>query len=132
MAISCVIGAQNFHYPSDFSRGVCRRAAVLSGDKNRYFAINLNCRTRRVQGDRADGFMVVFGKDKNSHQITLASLRSLSRSSSTSATMIPPVRTGGSSTFRISKRGVTSTPKSSGVINSMSFFLAFIMLGSEA
>ena len=38
----------------------------------------------------------------------------------------------GSSVFSTLRRGVTSTPKSAGVFSSSGFFLAFMMLGSEA
>ena len=52
--------------------------------------------------------------------------------SSTLATIPPPTRLGGSATLRVSNRGVMSTPRSAGLSVSMTFFLAFIMLGSEA
>lgn len=47
-------------------------------------------------------------------------------------TFPPPTRFGGSDTLRVSRSGVKSTPKSSGVSFSMGFFLAFMMFGREA
>ena len=41
-------------------------------------------------------------------------------------------RLGGSATFNVFRRGATSTPRSAGSRVSSSFFLAFMMLGSEA
>ena len=47
-------------------------------------------------------------------------------------TFPPPTRLGGSATFKVSSNGVRSTPRSAGVSFSMGFFLAFMILGSEA
>ena len=65
-------------------------------------------------------------------QMTPASLRSLSTSSSTLLTSTPPLRTGGSTTCSTVSRGFTSTPVSSIFSVSMGFFFAFMMLGSVA
>ena len=48
------------------------------------------------------------------------------------ATFAPPLRLGGSCTFSVTSRGVTSTPSASGFKVSSGFFFAFMMLGSEA
>ena len=56
----------------------------------------------------------------------------LSTSSATEPTLIPAERFGGSTTFSVVSRGVTSTPRSSGFSVSTGFFFAFMMLGSEA
>lgn len=66
-----------------------------------------------------------------SFQITLACFRP-SMSSSTDDRIRPPCRLGGSSTFKVSSRGVTSTPNSSRLRFSIGFFLAFMMFGSVA
>ena len=65
-------------------------------------------------------------------QITFASLRSLSTSVATSATLMPALRPGGSDTLTMVRRGVTSTPRSAGFRMSICFLRAFMMLGSEA
>src|ERR687890_245190 len=83
-------------------------------------------------GDRGQrrGFqrvVVVFGNDEDGHQITRASFFSLSTSSVTEPTLTPPERFAGSSTFKVTRRGVTSTPSSSGVIVAIGFFFAFMM-----
>ena len=65
-------------------------------------------------------------------QITFASVLSLATSSATSATFTPPWRAGGSVTFNVVCRGVTSTPNSSTVRASSGFFFAFMMLGRLA
>src|SRR3546814_11857197 len=77
------------------------------------------------------GRVVVLGDDQRRHQITLASLRSLSTSSATEATFTPALRAGGSFTATLVSRGVTPTPRSSGVRVSIGFFLHFMMLGRE-
>ncbi len=56
---------------------------------------------------------------------------SLATSSATSLTMSPVLRRGGSTTFRILSRGLTSTPRVSGETVSIGFFLAFMILGKE-
>jgi hypothetical protein len=81
----------------------------------------------------ADGLAVVVGDDEHGHgQSTPASFFSRTTRSATVSTLIPPPRLGGSLTFSTVSRGATSTPKSAGVFWSMGFFLAFMMLGSEA
>src|SRR5258708_27199088 len=86
----------------------------------------------RVEGGGLGRFIVVFGDDEDAHQITLASVLSLVTNSSTEPTLTPPWRFTGSSTLSVTRRGVTSTPRSSGLITSIGFFLAFMMLGSDA
>ena len=72
-----------------------------------------------------------FAEYKNSHYKTPASFR-FDTSSSTLPTMMPALRPCGSRVDTISNRGLTSTPRSAGVFSSSGFFLAFMMLGSEA
>ncbi len=45
---------------------------------------------------------------------------------------VPPFRAGGSATFIVSNAGLKSIDKSEGEKFSIGFFLAFMMLGSEA
>ena len=92
-----------------------------------------------VQGGGFEGAVVVFGNHEGCHvgfsldlllfQMTLASLRSFSTSALASATLTPALRVGGSSTFSVARRGLTSTPSASGLSVSSGFFFAFMMLG---
>jgi hypothetical protein len=61
--------------------------------------------------------------------MTLASVRSLATRVATSGTLMPAERLAGSATFRVFRRGVTSTPRSSGLMVSSGFFLAYMMFG---
>ncbi|KDC00343.1 CoA-transferase family III domain protein [Bordetella bronchiseptica D993] len=54
---------------------------------------------------------------------------SFSTREATSGTFTPAARCGGSDTLSVFRRGATSTPRSSGLIVSSGFFLAFMMLG---
>ena len=56
-----------------------------------------------------DGLAVMFDPDERLHFATPIAL-SLATSSSTSATLTPAVRLAGSTTFRVVRRGDTSTP----------------------
>src|SRR5690606_32397831 len=71
------------------------------------------------------------GKKKCRHQRPPASFLSFSTSSATLPTLTPALRVGGSEVFRTLRRGVMSTPKSSGVFTSSGFFFAFMILGSD-
>src|SRR5207248_1743275 len=108
------------------------RPAILSGDQNMNIAANLGGGGHRVQGGGLQRPVVVFGDDENGHQITRASFFNLSISSATEPTLTPPWRLAGSSTFKVTSRGAASTPSSSGVIVTIGFFFAFMMLGNEA
>src|SRR6266403_1274634 len=58
----------------------------------------------------------MLGDDQSSHQITRASVLSLSTSSATEPTLWPPWRFAGSSTLSTTRRGAASTPSASGVV----------------
>src|SRR5688572_29420726 len=73
--------------------------------------------------------VVVLGQNQNRHQMTFASLRSLSTSAFTSATLAPALRFAGSTTLSVVRRGATSTPSASGFSTSSVFFFAFMMFG---
>src|SRR5262249_58490847 len=115
-------------------------AAAGAGDENMHIAArrpsdfggSLAGGGDGVQGRGLQCPVVVLGNNENRHQITRASLFNLSTSSCTEPTLTPPPRFGGSSTFSVTSRGVTSTPSCSGVKLSIGFFFAFMMLGSEA
>ena len=71
------------------------------------------------------------GQEQDRHASTPAS-ESLATSSVTLPSLEPAWRTAGSLVFSTSSRGVTSTPHASGLVSAIGFFLAFMMLGSEA
>ena len=120
----------------DGGGGLADRGAARPGDQDGDIPgariRQMACGHDRVQGRGLEGCVVMFGNDENGHQITLASFFSLSTSSATDPTMTPAWRLAGSSTLSVVRRGVTSTPRSSGVSSSMGFFFAFMMFGREA
>jgi len=65
-------------------------------------------------------------------QSTPASTFSFCTSSATEPTFTPALRPPGSAVFTTFRRGETSTPSVSGDVSSRGFFLAFMMLGSDA
>src|SRR3546814_5393536 len=97
-----------------------------SGDQDVSLARQLPGGGHGVQRGRLQGRVVVLGDDQRRHQITLASLRSLSTSSATEATFTPALRAGGSFTATMVSRGLTSTPRSAGVRVSIGFFFALV------
>src|SRR5579862_7870635 len=132
MGVEGVVHQQDLsHAGNRGSRFGCRTAA-LAGDQQGELAADFLCRRHGVQRCRLQRRVVMLGQEKNAHQITFASLRSLSTSSATLFTLTPDLRFGGSPTFRVLRRGAGSTPSCSGVKVSMGFFFAFMMLGSEA
>src|SRR5262249_37634946 len=113
-------------------RRVRRRLCILAGDQQVNLAADRGRGGDRVERRALQRLVVVLGDDEESHQITRASFLSLSTSSCTDATFLPPWRLAGSSTLSVTRRGVTSTLSASGVSCSIGFFFAFMMLGSEA
>ena len=81
------------------------------------------CSSENVQRDRLQRRVVVFCNDENTHEITFASLRNLSTSCSTLATLIPAFRAGGGSTDNTANVGATSTPRSAGETSIHRLFL---------
>src|SRR5256885_618466 len=103
---------------------------LLAGHQDMDGAADFLCRRDRVQGRLADRLVVVLGKNQDGHQITFASLRSLSTSALASATFTPALRLAGSTTLSVVSLGETSTPSASGFSVSSVFFFAFMMFGS--
>ncbi len=136
VAIGRVVGDQHLRHAGDLGGGIGGGAAILAGDEDVDVAgaglRQLGGGGGGVQGGGLDRIVVVLGDDENSHQMTLASVLSLVTSSSTEPTLTPPWRFAGSSTLSVTRRGATSTPRSSGLNTSIGFFLAFMMLGSDA
>ncbi len=131
--ISRVVRKQHPFDTGNLRRRSRHRAAVEPRHQDvDIVAGNFLGRGDRVQGCGLQGPVVVLGNDESSHQITRASVLSLSTSSSTEPTLCPPWRFAGSSTLSTVSRGVTSTPSASGVVVAIGFFLARMMLGSEA
>ena len=131
--IGGIVGEQHLSRSGDLGGGLGNRAAILAGHQN----VDLTggdfvCSRNRVEGRRLQRPVVMFGDDQGSHQITRASVFSLSTSSVTEPTLWPPWRFGGSSTLSTVRRGVTSTPSASGVVVAIGFFFALMILGSEA
>ena len=136
MIIGGIVGQQHLGGAGDLRRRLGDRPARGARHQDVHIAArrfrDLRCGGHRVEGRGLQCPVVVFGDDENRHQITRASSLSLSTSSATEPTLTPPCRFAGSSTFKVTSRGVTSTPSCSGVMISIGFFLAFMMLGSEA
>ncbi len=131
-----IVGEEDLGDAGDLCRRLGDPSAVFAGDEDVHLAPGL-LGDLRGGGDgrqrrRLQRRVVVFGNNQNRHQITRASFFNLSTSSATEPTLIPPWRLAGSSTLSVMRRGVTSTPSSSGVIGTIGFFFAFMMLGSEA
>ena len=130
--ISSVVRNQHLGHPCNAGSGVDNGGAASAGYQHVHICPELLCGSHRVQRGRFEFGVAVFGNNQGSHQITFASLRSLSTSSSTDPTLMPALRSGGGETFSVFTRGVTSTPSSAGVNVSSGFFFAFMMFGSEA
>src|SRR4029077_11041691 len=133
MVVGSIVGEQHLANPGNPAGSLRHSTAVLAGDQN------VDLRTgdlvgggNRVESRGLERPVVVLGDDEGGHQITRASVLSLSTSSTTEPTLWPPCRFGGSSTLRTTRRGVTSTPRASGVVVTIGFFLARMMFGSEA
>ena len=126
------IRVQDLGHPGDLGSGFGDAGAIVAGDQDVDVAADLGGCRHGVQGRGLDLRIVVLGDDEVAHQMTFASFRSLSTSSATDSTLTPPARLGGSVTFKVTRRGPTSTPRSAGDMVSIGFFFAFMMLGSEA
>src|SRR5262249_60641653 len=119
--------------PGNPGGGLRHGTAALAGDQNVDLGPgNLLGGGNSVEGGRLERAVVMLGDDEGRHQITRASVLSLSTSSATEPTLWPPWRFDGSSTLSTTRRGVTSTPSASGVVVAIGFFFARMMLGSEA
>ena len=140
MSVGRVIDVDRLGDPGDLRSGLCDSGAILAGDQQMNFTIEFGGEfsgefggnRHRMEGGGIEIRIVVIDEHQNGHQRTPASSRSLASSSPASATMIPAWRLAGSTTLSTVSRGVTSTPSSSGVLMSMGFFFAFMMLGSDA
>src|SRR3546814_18239067 len=86
---------------------LCPYTARVRSDEEVSRARQLRGSGHGVQSGRLQGRGVVLGDDQRRHQITLASLRSLSTSSATEATFTPALRAGGSFTATMVSRGLT-------------------------
>src|SRR6266446_108945 len=133
MVVGRIIGEQHLPDPGDRSSGLSDRAAVLAGHQDvDVFPGDFLGGGNGVEGRRLQRRIVVLRDDQRSHQITRASVLSLSTSSATEPTLRPPSRFGGSSTLSTTRRGVISMPSASGVVIAIGFFFALMMLGKEA
>ena len=114
----------------DLRGGLGRGARVVARHQHMDVAADLLRGGDRVERGLLDRLLVVLGEDEDAHQITFASLRSLSTSAFASGTLTPALRLAGSTTLSVARRGVTSTPSASGLSVSSVFFFAFMMFGS--
>src|SRR5271165_3987656 len=133
VVVGGIVGEQHHSGPGDLGRSLGYGAAI----RPRHQDIDILAGDFRGGGDSVERrglerAVVVLGDDEGGHQITRASVLSMSTSSATEPTLRPPWRLVGSSTLSTTRRGVTSTPKASGVVVAIGFFLALMMLGSEA
>src|SRR5215472_12266962 len=128
VVVGGIVGKQYFAYSGDLRRRRGSAAAILAGDQKIDFAAcDLFCRGERVERRRLERAAVMLGDDEGRHQITRASVLSLSTSSATEPTFCPAWRFGGSSIFKTTSRGVTSMPRASGVVIAIRFLRAFMM-----
>ena len=126
------IGEQHFGDAGQLRGFVGDRAAIGADDQQVDVAADRGCGADDMAGDAFEALIVVLGDNEIRHQMTCASCMSLSTSSSTEPSFLPPWRFCGSLTCRMVRRGAISTPSASGVAWSIVFFFAFMMLGSEA
>ena len=125
-----MVGNQHLRHARKLGRTRRRRPAVVTRHENMKFATQRKGGRQRL-GCRAPQRRIrMVGKKQNGHYKIPASVLSLPTSSATLPTLIPAFRVGGSAVLRTFKRGVMSTPKSSGVFTSNGFFFAFMILGS--
>src|SRR5712671_7441313 len=129
LVVRCV-GREDFPDARDRCGGLCRRSGVRAGNEDDDIAADLRRRGDGIERRRFDRLVVVLGDDQHAHAITFASLRSFATSALASGTLVPALRLGGSATFRVARRGATSTPRASGFSVSSGFFFAFMILGS--
>ena len=132
MAVDLGVGGKHLGHAVNLCGGLGGRGAVVAGDQDMDVTTKGLPSGDRVVGAGVQGAVLVVCENKDAHQITFASFFSLSTSSATFSTFTPALRSAGSVTFNTLRRGVTSTPSSSGVILSIGFFFAFMMLGREA
>src|SRR5437660_8534134 len=121
---------QHLCHAGDLRSGLGRIPGVVASDEDVNLAADLLRGGDGVERALANRLVVVLREDQDGHQITFASLRSLSTSAFASATLTPALRLAGSTTFSVVSRGATSTPNASGLSTSRVFFFAFMMLGS--
>jgi hypothetical protein len=126
------VGDQHLGGAVQLRRGLGGGGDAFAGDQHVDLAEALHGGQRLGGGVEREIRAVELRDQKNGHQITPASSFSFATSSSTLATRTPALRAGGSTTDSTVSRGATSTPKSAAVFMSIGFFLAFMMLGSEA
>lgn len=130
MRVTGIRRVQNLAHPSNGYRS--QHHGGIARDQHMHIA-QLGCCGHGGQSRLPDLTAFVVEKNKSGHdQITFASLRSFSTSSATESSLMPALRSVGSATLTTVRRGVMSTPRSAACRVSSGFFLAFMMLGSEA
>src|SRR4029453_12379731 len=115
-------------------RGRLRRwLRIIASDEHVDLASDLLRRSDGMKRCALYRRAVVLGNEEcRLGQMTFASLSSLVTRSATSPTLAPPSCLVCSTTLSVAMRGATSTSSAAGVIVSIGFFFAFMMLGSVA
>src|SRR5690606_2561903 len=103
-----VVGDVHLAHPGDAGGLLGDRIDARTGDEQMDFAELRRGGDHRERGV-LDGAAVMFDPDERFHECTPIAL-SLATSSSTSATLTPAERTGGSLTLIVLTRGLVSTP----------------------
>ena len=124
------VGDMHLADPRDLRGRIGDRADIAPGDERMDLA-QLRGGSHRSERGVLDLAAFVLDVDERLHATT-PSVLSLPISSSTEPTLSPACRFGGSATFSVSRRRLTSTPSSSGVLVASGFDFAFMMFGSEA
>ena len=126
------LGEQDLAHAIELARSFGDGAAMVPGDEDIDIGAELACCGQRLGGRRRKRLVVVLCQQQDGHQRTPASFFNLSTSAATVSTLMPASRVFGSAIATTLSRGEMSTPSASGVVSSIGFFLAFMMLGSEA
>src|SRR5690606_13993925 len=101
-----VVGLQYLRHTGYLRGCLSNGLAAEAGDQDMNITRQLAGSGDGVQRGWLQRRVVVLGDDQRRHQITFASLRSLSTSSATEATFTPALRAGGSFTWTMVRRGL--------------------------
>ena len=132
MRIDRIICQQDFFDAVEAGGGLRRGFDPVAGDEDMDRFIQRLGRGQGLGRRLIERAIRNLGKKQDRHQITPASSLSFATSSAAEASLTPALRVGGATVFKILRRGAISMPKSAGVFSSIGFFLAFMILGSDA
>src|SRR3954447_15587075 len=132
MLIAWVVRKKHLFNAIEFSRSLGDTAASRAGHEHMNRRPDCKSRGEAFAGCIIQNMVVVLGEQQRRHHSTPASFFSFPTRSSTEVTLIPACLLEGSTVLIILRRSFVSTPSASGVVSWIGFFLAFMMLGSEA